>query len=91
MPKPSKTIGELNGKWAFIFKLTQILWTILLPVLLFVLLNWMPWVTKQTILNEQFRSQEEDRKAALRMELKLAIQEALTSARLAPKPTPTGP
>jgi len=81
---PAKTLGELNGAWAFLFKLTQVLWTILLPILLAVLLSWMPWVTKQTILNEQFRVQEEDRKAALRMELRVAIQEALANSR-APK------
>lgn len=52
----SKTLGELTGKWAVIFKITQILWAILLPVLLAVMVKWGPWVTHSIVLNNEFRS-----------------------------------
>lgn len=50
-----KTIGELNGKWALIFKATQIMWAVLLPIMLVVMTQWAPWVTNSTILNNQYR------------------------------------
>lgn len=52
----SKTLGELTGKWAIIFKITQILWAILLPILLAVMVKWGPWVTQSTVLNNEFRT-----------------------------------
>lgn len=66
MSKQSKCLGELNGRWALLFKVTQILWAILLPILLAVLLKWLPWITKEAILNEQYRAQEGERQKAMR-------------------------
>lgn len=64
MPK-GKTVGELNGWWALVFKITQILSAILMPLILALLLRWMPWVSRETILNEQFRANEPERREAM--------------------------
>lgn len=56
-------IGDINGKWSLLFKFTQVMWAIILPIFLAIMLKWGPWVTESTVLNNSYRATAEARAA----------------------------
>jgi hypothetical protein len=61
VPK-DKTIGSLNGMWAFLLKGSLVAF----PVFLTVSIAWASWITSETFKNKSFRDQG-DRVTALDM------------------------